>query len=152
MRSMIYQNSPWNIEKCCMILWIWILISFAKKCSMIYWILLPKAEEGFIELNQCQVNNSWWEVTYYIYPWLLPYKKGTLAGFGDLLNQVFESAFIIGLVKNGPNIPKLGVPWSVGFTFSGLCTQKTTDWYFTGCPLMLNFLKNAYISLNGYFS
>ena len=127
-------------------------ITIAKKCSIICWILLPKAEEGFIELNQCQVNNSWWEVTYYIYPWLLPYKKGTLAGFGDLLNQVFESAFIIGLVKNGPNIPKLGVPWSVGFTFSGLCTQKTTDWYFTGCPLMLNFLKNAYISLNGYFS
>ena len=36
---------------------------------MIYWILLPKAEEGFIELNQCQVNNSWLEATYYIYPW-----------------------------------------------------------------------------------
>ena len=30
-----------------------------KKYSMIYWISLPKAEEGFIELNQCQVNNSW---------------------------------------------------------------------------------------------
>ena len=114
--------------------------------------LLPMAEEGFIELNQCQVNNSWLEATCYIYPWLLPYKKGTLAGFGDLLNQVFESAFIIGLVKNGPNMPKLGVPWSVGFTFSDLCTQKTADWYFSGCPLMLNFLKKAYISLNGYFS
>ena len=40
-----------------------------KKCSMIYWILLPKAEEDFIELNQCQVNSSWLEATYYIYPW-----------------------------------------------------------------------------------
>ena len=35
---------------------------------MIYWIILPKAEEGFIELNQCQVNNSWLKATYYIYP------------------------------------------------------------------------------------
>ena len=51
-----------------MILWIWIHISIEKKFSMIYWILLPKAEEGFIELNQCQVNSSWLEVTYYIYP------------------------------------------------------------------------------------
>ena len=53
-----------------MILWIWIHTSIEKKCSMIYWILLPKAEEGFIELNQCQVNNSWLEATYYIYPWV----------------------------------------------------------------------------------
>ena len=44
--------------------------NWKKKCSMIYWILLPKAEEGFIELNQCQVNNSWLEATYYIYPWV----------------------------------------------------------------------------------
>ena len=43
-------------------------ISIEKKYSMIYWILLPKAEEGFIELDQCQVNNSWLEATYYIYP------------------------------------------------------------------------------------
>ena len=35
---------------------------------MIYWILLPKAEEGFIDLNICQINNSWLEATYYIYP------------------------------------------------------------------------------------
>ena len=39
-----------------------------KECSTIYWILLPKAEAGFIELNQCQVNNSWLEATYYVYP------------------------------------------------------------------------------------
>ena len=36
-----------------------------KKCAMIYWIILPKAEEGFIELNQCQVNNSWLEAVIY---------------------------------------------------------------------------------------
>ena len=30
--------------------------------------LLPKAEEGFIELNQCQVNNLWSEATYCTYP------------------------------------------------------------------------------------
>ena len=35
---------------------------------MIYWILFPKAKEGFIELNQRQVNNPWLEATYYLYP------------------------------------------------------------------------------------
>jgi len=40
-----------------------------KKVFMIYWILLHKAEEGFIELNQCQANSSWLEATYYTYPW-----------------------------------------------------------------------------------
>ena len=30
--------------------------------------LLPKAEGGLIELNQCQLNNSPLEATYYIYP------------------------------------------------------------------------------------
>ena len=34
-------------------------------------ILLPKAEEGFIELYQCQVNSSRLEATYCIYPWIV---------------------------------------------------------------------------------
>ena len=37
-----------------------------KKCSMIYWILLPKAEDGCIKPYQCQVNSTCLELTYYI--------------------------------------------------------------------------------------
>ena len=37
-----------------------------KKCSMIYSILPPKAEEGWIKPDQCQVNSTWLELTYYI--------------------------------------------------------------------------------------
>ena len=37
-----------------------------KKCSMIYWILLPKAEEGCIKPYHCQVNSTCLELTYYI--------------------------------------------------------------------------------------
>ena len=37
-----------------------------KKCSMIYLILPPKAEEGWIKPDQCQVNSIWLELTYYI--------------------------------------------------------------------------------------
>ena len=37
-----------------------------KKCSMIYLILPPKAEEGWIKPDQCQVNSTWLELTYYI--------------------------------------------------------------------------------------
>ena len=35
-------------------------------CSIIYWILLPKAEVGCIKVNQCQVNSMWLELTYFI--------------------------------------------------------------------------------------
>ena len=51
---------------------------------MIYWILLPKAEEGIIELNQCQVNNSWLEATYYIYPWDALQKSSSKATQTDI--------------------------------------------------------------------
>ena len=37
-----------------------------KKCSMIYLILPPKAEEGWIKPDQCQVNRTWLEPIYYI--------------------------------------------------------------------------------------
>ena len=37
-----------------------------KKCSMIYSILSPKAEEGWIKPDQCQVNSTWLELTYCI--------------------------------------------------------------------------------------
>ena len=37
-----------------------------KKCSMIYLILPPKADEGWIKPNPCQVNSTWLELTYYI--------------------------------------------------------------------------------------
>ena len=37
-----------------------------KKCSMIYLTLPPKAEEGWIKPDQCQVNSTWLELTYYI--------------------------------------------------------------------------------------
>ena len=33
---------------------------------MIYSILPPKAEEGWIKPDQCQVNSTWIELTYYI--------------------------------------------------------------------------------------
>ena len=33
---------------------------------MIYSILPPKAEEGWIKPDQCQVNSTWLELTYYI--------------------------------------------------------------------------------------
>ena len=33
---------------------------------MIYLILPPKAEEGWIKPDQCQVNSTWLELTYYI--------------------------------------------------------------------------------------
>ena len=35
-------------------------------CSMTYWILLPKAEDGCIKPYQCQVNSTCLELTYYI--------------------------------------------------------------------------------------
>ena len=38
----------------------------AKKYSMIYLILPPKAEEGWIKPDQCQVYSTWLELTYYI--------------------------------------------------------------------------------------
>ena len=38
----------------------------AKKCSVIYLILPPKAEDGWIKPDQCQVNSTWLELTYYI--------------------------------------------------------------------------------------
>ena len=37
-----------------------------KKCSMIYWILLSKAEDGCIKPYQCQVNSTCLELTHYI--------------------------------------------------------------------------------------
>ena len=37
-----------------------------KKCSMIYFILPPKAEKGWIKPDQCWVNSTWLELTYYI--------------------------------------------------------------------------------------
>ena len=37
-----------------------------KKCSMIYWILLPKAEDGCIKPYQCQSNSTCLKLTYYI--------------------------------------------------------------------------------------
>ena len=37
-----------------------------KKCSMIYLILPPKAEEGWIKPDQCQVNSTLLELTYHI--------------------------------------------------------------------------------------
>ena len=30
-----------------------------QKMFMIYWILLPKVEQGFLKLDQCQVNSIW---------------------------------------------------------------------------------------------
>ena len=33
---------------------------------MIYLILPPKAEDGWIKQDQCQVNSTWLELTYYI--------------------------------------------------------------------------------------
>ena len=36
-----------------------------KKYSMIYLILPPKAEEGWIKPDQCQVNSTLLELTYY---------------------------------------------------------------------------------------
>ena len=33
---------------------------------MIYLILPPKAEEGRIKPDQCQVNSTWVELTYYM--------------------------------------------------------------------------------------
>ena len=75
-----------------MILCIWIHTFVEKKCSMIYWILFPKAEEGFIEVNQWQVNNSWLEATYYIYPWQklwVSVQKYNLALSVQSLNSTF---------------------------------------------------------------
>ena len=37
-----------------------------KKYSMIYLILPPKAEEGWIKPDQCQVNSTLLELTYHI--------------------------------------------------------------------------------------
>ena len=37
-----------------------------KKCPMIYLILTPKAQEGWIRLDKCQVYIMWLELTYYI--------------------------------------------------------------------------------------
>ena len=37
-----------------------------KKCSMIHLILPPKAEAGWMKPDQCQVNSTWLELTYYI--------------------------------------------------------------------------------------
>ena len=46
---------------------------------MIYSILPPKAEEGWIKPDQCQVNSTWIELTYYIETlifWLTYWIKG----------------------------------------------------------------------------
>ena len=37
-----------------------------KKCSMIYWILLPKVKDSCIKPYQCQVNSTCLELTYRI--------------------------------------------------------------------------------------
>ena len=70
-----------------------------KKCSMIYWILLHKAEEGFIKLNQCQVNNSWLEVTYYIYPWEYPLQIDICSPFKLEMKSLFFLHFFQNALK-----------------------------------------------------
>ena len=40
-----------------------------KKCSMIYWILLPNVEESCIKPDQFHVNGIWLESTYHTFPW-----------------------------------------------------------------------------------
>ena len=57
----------------------WLLLQ--KKCSMIYSISSPKAEEGWIKPDQYQVNSMWLELTYYKYRNLIWYFKNFV--FGD---------------------------------------------------------------------
>ena len=39
---------------------------YSKKVFHDYLILPPKAEAGWIKQDQCQVNSTWLELTYYI--------------------------------------------------------------------------------------
>ena len=45
---------------------------------------------------------------------------------GPFKSSIWISFYYLGLVENGPNIPKLGVPKSAEFICSGLCTKKRT--------------------------
>ena len=60
-----------------------------KKCSMIYSILRPKAEEGWIKPDQCQVNSTWLELTYYIETLVTIIIQPTLKSIGEIQLLIF---------------------------------------------------------------
>ena len=118
-----------------MILWIWIHTSIEKKCSMIYWILLPKAEEGFIELNQCQVNNSWLKATYYIYPCIFLLNNWPHVDFIKTVRALFFGSFFFSFGGRGVENEQNEIIWTRKCSFKLIQWPKFVHHYWPHCPI-----------------
>ena len=71
---------------------------------MIYQISPRKAAKGHIIPVLCQVNNTWLEPTYYIYPWLkhCPCNKILHDRESDILLDILLDRYLVRYLANYP--------------------------------------------------